>query len=56
MTERLKIAIERFERTIIVDILDRYNWDKIKTAKYLGISLSSLYRKIKELKIERKQK
>ena len=43
---KLKDAVRRFERTLILEELSRYNDDKEKVAKQLGISLSSLYRKL----------
>lgn len=36
------------ERKIIVRTLKRYKNNKKKTAKHLGMSFSTLYRKIKE--------
>lgn len=49
--KRLKVEMKAYERTYIWRVLLTQNWDIKKTAKDLGISLSSLYRKIKELKI-----
>lgn len=45
--------VKAYERHHICDKLNRWNWDKIKAAKALGISLSTLYRKITKLSIER---
>jgi DNA-binding NtrC family response regulator len=50
--ERLKDAITNFEREHILKILKKTSMSKEEAAKILGISLSSLYRKIDELKIE----
>lgn len=47
----LKDAVKGFERQFILQTLAVYNQDKEAAAKVLGISLSSLYRKIEELKI-----
>jgi DNA-binding NtrC family response regulator len=32
-------------------VLNRYDWNKVEAAKALDVGLSSLYRKIDELKI-----
>ncbi|MBK7403613.1 MAG: sigma-54-dependent Fis family transcriptional regulator [Phycisphaerales bacterium] len=47
----LKEAVRQFERQHILFSLRRNNWDKAATAKQLGIGLSSLYRKLDELRI-----
>ena len=47
----LKEAVDDFERHYIGHILKRHEYNKEATAKALKISLSSLYRKIEELKI-----
>jgi transcriptional regulator with PAS, ATPase and Fis domain len=44
----LKHAVHAYERSIIVDSLKLNNGDKRKVAHLLGISISSLYRKIGE--------
>ena len=49
--EDLKEALEQFERQHILYSLRRHNYDKNETAKQLGIGVSSLYRKMDELKI-----
>ncbi len=49
---KLKEAVAQFEREHIADILQKTLGDKEEAAKLLGISLSSLYRKIDELKIQ----
>lgn len=49
--EDLKEAVRQFERQHILYSLRRHSWDKAETAKHLGIGLSSLYRKLDELKI-----
>jgi transcriptional regulator with PAS, ATPase and Fis domain len=47
----LKDAVRSFERQFIQQTLATYGQNKEVTAKVLGVSLSSLYRKIEELKI-----
>lgn len=49
--EDLKEAIRQFERQHIIYSLKRHEYDKAETAKQLGIGISSLYRKLDELKI-----
>lgn len=49
--EDLKEAVRQFERQHILYALKRHDYDKNETAKHLGIGLSSLYRKLDELKI-----
>jgi two-component system response regulator PilR (NtrC family) len=49
--EDLKEAVRHFERQHIVTSLRRHDFDKAETARQLGIGLSSLYRKLDELKI-----
>jgi two-component system response regulator PilR (NtrC family) len=49
--EDLKDSLMQFERQHIVQSLRRHNYDKTETARCLGIGVSSLYRKLDELKI-----
>lgn len=49
--EDLKDAVRQFERQHILAGLKRHGYDKAETARQLGIGLSSLYRKLDELKI-----
>jgi two-component system response regulator PilR (NtrC family) len=49
--ESLKEAVKHFERQFIHQILMHHHNNKEETAKVLGISLSSLYRKFEELRI-----
>src|SRR5215813_8439299 len=51
VSEDLKEAMRQFERQHILFSLRQHNYDKAQTAKYLGIGVSSLYRKIEELEI-----
>ncbi|MFQ5632113.1 MAG: helix-turn-helix domain-containing protein, partial [bacterium] len=48
----LKESIMEFERAQIMKTLELVNHDKKATAQLLGLSLSSLYRKMSELGIE----
>ncbi len=50
---RLKDAVRAFEREYITLRLKENQFDKRKTAEELHIALSSLYRKLSELQIER---
>jgi len=47
--EDLKEALAQYERQHIIHSLRRHHYDKIETAKNLGIGVSSLYRKMDEL-------
>jgi two-component system response regulator PilR (NtrC family) len=49
--EDLKLALQQFERQHILHSLRRHDYDKAATAEHLGIGVSSLYRKLDELKI-----
>jgi two-component system response regulator PilR (NtrC family) len=53
--EDLKAAMEHFERQHILASLARHNGDKAETARALGIGVSSLYRKLDELKINKSE-
>lgn len=48
----LKESVRTYERALIIDALRVNGNDKRKVARLLGISLSSLYRKLRELSIE----
>jgi transcriptional regulator with PAS, ATPase and Fis domain len=48
----LKEAVRQYERSLILESLRANENDKRKVAKLLGISISSLYRKLAELSIE----
>jgi two-component system response regulator PilR (NtrC family) len=52
MPMRLKEAVAFFERQHIIKALEKTSLNKEETANLLGISLSSLYRKMDELKID----
>lgn len=47
----LEEAVNEFERSYIKKILTENDYDKEKTARILGVSTATLYRRIKELKI-----
>jgi transcriptional regulator with PAS, ATPase and Fis domain len=47
----LRDALHSYEKTHIETVLKRTEYDKRRAADLLGISLSSLYRKMEELKI-----
>jgi DNA-binding NtrC family response regulator len=49
--EELRAALKEFERRHILSSLRRHAYDKSQTARALGIGLSSLYRKLEELRI-----
>ena len=49
--EDLKEALRQFERQHIIHSLRRHHYDKVQTAKNLGIGVSSLYRKMDELAV-----
>ncbi len=49
--EDLKVALSQFERQHIIYCLRRHRYDKAESAKHLGIGVSSLYRKLDELRI-----
>jgi transcriptional regulator with PAS, ATPase and Fis domain len=48
----LKKAANTFQKKYIIEVLMKTDYDRKKAARLLGLSLSSLYRKIKELGIE----
>jgi two-component system response regulator PilR (NtrC family) len=50
-TQSLRDAVKQFERSYIERMLEQCERDKERTAKALGVSLSSLYRKMDELGI-----
>jgi transcriptional regulator with PAS, ATPase and Fis domain len=49
--DSLRDAVKQFERSYIERMLEQHEKDKDKTARALGVSLSSLYRKMDELGI-----
>lgn len=51
----LKSSLRQFEQNSILRALEKTDYDKNRTAELLGLSLSSLYRKITELGISLKE-
>jgi DNA-binding NtrC family response regulator len=49
--QTLRDAVKAFERTYIEQVLIQHERNKEATAQALGVSLSSLYRKMEELEI-----
>ena len=52
LEDNLTKAIELYEKTHIERTLGKTDGDKIRAAELLGLSLSTLYRKIEKLEIE----
>ncbi|MFQ5751506.1 MAG: sigma-54-dependent transcriptional regulator [bacterium] len=52
LDDDLKASVRKFEQDAILRALEIAEYDKSKAAKFLGMSLSSLYRKITELGIK----
>jgi two-component system response regulator PilR (NtrC family) len=52
-SDNLKEAVQAYEKSHIETVLKKTNGDKKSTAELLGLSLSSLYRKLDELGIQR---
>lgn len=50
--EDVLLSLEQIERQHIEKVLNYFKWDKTKSAESLGISLPTLYSKIKSFKIE----
>jgi DNA-binding NtrC family response regulator len=53
LSDNLKEAVQAYEKSHIQTVLKKTNRDKKSTAELLGLSLSSLYRKLDELGIQR---
>lgn len=49
----LKEIVSNVEKEIIIEYLDKNNWNKNKVAKLLGISRTNLYKKIEEYGLEK---
>jgi len=54
--QSLQAAVRAYEKEHICRVLNKYDWDKVETAKALEVGLSSLYRKIDELEIKPKKR
>jgi DNA-binding NtrC family response regulator len=52
LTDNLKEAVQAYEKSHIENVLKKLNNDKKSAAETLGMSLSSLYRKLDELHIQ----
>jgi len=52
VTQSLRASLEIHEKRYIKDSLTMYDWDMPHTAKVLGISLSTLYRKVDKYKLK----
>jgi transcriptional regulator with PAS, ATPase and Fis domain len=50
----LKDAVESFEKRTIVNALDRFSWNKSRTALYLGLSRKGLKNKIHRYNLDRR--
>jgi len=50
----LKDAVESFEKRTIVNALDKFSWNKSKTALYLGLSRKGLKNKIRRYNLDRR--
>ena len=47
----VELVARDFERQIIIFVLEKFQYNKVQTARYLGIDRKTLYRKIKTLDI-----
>jgi len=52
LTDNLKEAVQAYEKSHIENVLKKLDNDKKSAAEVLGMSLSSLYRKLDELHIQ----
>jgi len=50
--QTLKEALEGPERQIILDVLESNSWNRNLTADQLGINRTTLYKKMKKLRLE----
>ena len=50
--EHLRTIVEEVEKEVILECLNRNNWNKNKTAQILGISRAGLYKKIEEFNLK----
>jgi two-component system response regulator AtoC len=53
LNKNLKNTILNAERKAIIDALEKFNWNMTKTAKFLGIERSHLYKKMHKLNISK---
>lgn len=54
--ESLPEIVERFERQVLVDELERHGYSQTETAKALGVALSTLNQKLQRLGIDTKRR
>ena len=52
LTNSLEDSVKKYERDIIINALNSNDFNKEKTADYLNVGLSTLYRRLKDLNIE----
>lgn len=52
LTSSLEDSVKKYERDIIINALHSNDFNKEKTADYLNVGLSTLYRRLKDLNIE----
>jgi transcriptional regulator with PAS, ATPase and Fis domain len=52
---RLKERLAFYEKQIIMEALDRYDWNKTRAARHLGLSRQGLHRKLNRLSITRNE-
>ena len=52
----LRSNISQLERRMIAEALDRFRWNKARTARELGLSYPTLLSKIRTLQIERRKR
>ncbi len=52
----LRSNVSQLERRMIADALERFRWNKARTARELGLSYPTLLSKIRSLEIERRKK
>ncbi|MGE0824857.1 MAG: sigma-54-dependent transcriptional regulator [Candidatus Binatia bacterium] len=52
LTDNLKDAVQAYEKSHIEHVLKKMDGDKKRAAEALGVSLSSLYRKLEDLEVE----
>ena len=55
-TGSLKTEVERTERRVISDALERHGWNKTRASRFLNISYPTLLKKIAELDLDRRHR
>jgi len=53
--QTLKEALEGPERQIILEVLEKHNWNRHETAEALGVNPTTLYKKMKRLGLDEKR-